>query len=626
VARRLPEKPLDAPILQRAIDAASDVILIYSVDRATGSLILSYVNEAFTRQTGYVAQEAIGRSLESFRLAMPDDDGMREIRAAFAEGRPGEAELVSYRRDGSSYWNEVTMHPIADKGEITHWISIERDISEDVARTSALAEEHARLVALVRAARRIFTSFDARRLVETVKDVGRELLGVPLRVLGADPAGAAVEVNELARGGVLSPGTVDPLVARAIAGRQRVVDDSQTHAVVYAGQYGDTHYLIDMRVPAGRKLRNTDVFVVDLIAEYFAVAARNVALYQELESRRSAVLELNQTKSDLIAMLAHDFRGPLTSVVGYADLVGEVGRLNDEQRDFMAAIKRSALQLSELATDTLTLSRLERNEVALQLGDVDLGALVESVAAGYADRRQVPVDVRGDVHVIGDDDRLRQVFSNLIDNAIKYTPSKLPPAITVAESGDNVIVEVRDRGIGIPAGEVASIFDRFSRASNARRLRISGTGFGLFLSKQLVALHGGTIAVDSHEGEGSTFTVSLPRRVARARTPRTVVVLDAERDSSFLAYGLRDAGYRVRTAASFEDAIAIVDSETVDAFVIDDDDLSTDAAARIRAFAHERRIPIVATEGNGYARLGAIASVPKPVLAGDVMAVLERLG
>ena len=626
MARRLPEKPLDAPILQRAIDAASDVILIYSVDRATGSLILSYVNEAFTRQTGYVAQEAIGRSLESFRLAMPDDDGMREIRAAFAEGRPGEAELVSYRRDGSSYWNEVTMHPIADKGEITHWISIERDISEDVARTSALAEEHARLVALVRAARRIFTSFDARRLVETVKDVGRELLGVPLRVLGADPAGAAVEVNELARGGVLSPGTVDPLVARAIAGRQRVVDDSQTHAVVYAGQYGDTHYLIDMRVPAGRKLRNTDVFVVDLIAEYFAVAARNVALYQELESRRSAVLELNQTKSDLIAMLAHDFRGPLTSVVGYADLVGEVGRLNDEQRDFMAAIKRSALQLSELATDTLTLSRLERNEVALQLGDVDLGALVESVAAGYADRRQVPVDVRGDVHVIGDDDRLRQVFSNLIDNAIKYTPSKLPPAITVAESGDNVIVEVRDRGIGIPAGEVASIFDRFSRASNARRLRISGTGFGLFLSKQLVALHGGTIAVDSHEGEGSTFTVSLPRRVARARTPRTVVVLDAERDSSFLAYGLRDAGYRVRTAASFEDAIAIVDSETVDAFVIDDDDLSTDAAARIRAFAHERRIPIVATEGNGYARLGAIASVPKPVLAGDVMAVLERLG
>ncbi|HTU83437.1 MAG TPA: ATP-binding protein, partial [Candidatus Acidoferrales bacterium] len=536
MARRLPEKPLDAPILQRAIDAASDVILIYSVDRATGSLILSYVNEAFTRQTGYVAQEAIGRSLESFRLAMPDDDGMREIRAAFAEGRPGEAELVSYRRDGSSYWNEVTMHPIADKGEITHWISIERDISEDVARTSALAEEHARLVALVRAARRIFTSFDARRLVETVKDVGRELLGVPLRVLGADPAGAAVEVNELARGGVLSPGTVDPLVARAIAGRQRVVDDSQTHAVVYAGQYGDTHYLIDMRVPAGRKLRNTDVFVVDLIAEYFAVAARNVALYQELESRRSAVLELNQTKSDLIAMLAHDFRGPLTSVVGYADLVGEVGRLNDEQRDFMAAIKRSALQLSELATDTLTLSRLERNEVALQLGDVDLGALVESVAAGYADRRQVPVDVRGDVHVIGDDDRLRQVFSNLIDNAIKYTPSKLPPAITVAESGDNVIVEVRDRGIGIPAGEVASIFDRFSRASNARRLRISGTGFGLFLSKQLVALHGGTIAVDSHEGEGSTFTVSLPRRVARARTPRTVVVLDAERDSSFLAY------------------------------------------------------------------------------------------
>ena len=265
----------------------------------------------------------------------------------------------------------------------------------------------------------------------------------------------------------------------------------------------------------GRALRNTDLFVFDLIAEYFSVAVRNVSLYNEVEERRSAVLELNQTKSDLITMLAHDFRGPLTSIVGFADLTSEVGEVTDEQRDFLETIKGSAMQLSELATDTLTLSRLERNEVTLQLTETDLAELIGSIVAQQKDRRHVELTVDGNTHVTGDEDRLRQVFTNLIDNAIKYTPNGPDPRVRVTGNEDSVTVVVRDFGIGIPAGEISRVFDRFSRASNARKMRISGTGFGLFLTKQLVQLHGGTIAVESEEGRGSTFTVVLPRRVDR---------------------------------------------------------------------------------------------------------------
>ena len=97
--------PVD--ILLRAIDASGDVVLVYRVDSETGKLILTYVNDAYTRQTGYSREEAIGRELDSFRLAMPDDEGMRTIRNAFASGKPGAAELVSYRKDGSTFWNEV---------------------------------------------------------------------------------------------------------------------------------------------------------------------------------------------------------------------------------------------------------------------------------------------------------------------------------------------------------------------------------------------------------------------------------------------------------------------------------------------------------------------------------------
>jgi PAS domain S-box-containing protein len=615
--------PVD--VLLRAINASGDVVLVYSVEDS-GRMTLAYMNDAYTRQTGYTRQEAIGRELDAFRLAMPDDEGMRAIRTAFATGTPAAVELISYRRDGSSFWNEITVQPIYEDKRITHWISVERDISSDVERTSALAEEHDRLLALVRAARRLFTAFDASELVTSVKEVVRDLLGAQARLLAASPAGAVVEVNDLGREVVFS-NELDESVAQALAAKSRVIADSGRRAVAYAGLYGDGRYVLDVAVGTGRRLRNTDLFVLDLIAEYFAVAARNVALYHELDERRSAVLELSQTKSDLIAMLAHDFRGPLTSIVGYADLVREVGELNAEQVEFLESMKRSALLLSELATDTLTLSRLERNEVGLQFGEVDLGTLVRGVTEQFSDRRKVELSIAGDAHVTGDEDRLRQVFSNLIDNAIKYSPGKTPPSVDIVGSEESVTVRVTDRGIGIPSTELSTIFDRFSRASNARALGISGTGFGLFLTKQLVGLHGGTIAVESCEGEGSKFTVTLPRRVVRSAAPRTVVLFDTERDGSFLAYGLREGGYRVRTAGLVDEVIAIADSENLDAVVVNlgESDLGNEQAAKLRAFSRERNVPIVAVGSEVSPRMGAIATVAKPVLAGDVLAVLERI-
>jgi PAS domain S-box-containing protein len=619
--RRAARREID--LLMRSIDAASDVVLIYNVD-PDGVLRVSYVNDAFARQTGYAREEVVGKDLDSFRLAMPDDDGMRAIRAAIASGSAAETELISYRKDGSTFWNQSAFHPVVEEGRITHWISIERDISDEVERTSVLAEEHDRLLTLAQAARRLFTVFDARQLVVVVKDVARELLGAEVRVMACDPAGAAVEVEQLG-GEVTFPDAPDPAVAQALAKGGRAVDADRTRAVLFAGHYGDGRYVLDARVPGGRAMRSTDLFMLDLIAEYFAVAARNVALYHELDERRSAVLELSQTKSDLIAMLAHDFRGPLTSIVGYADLILEVAKLEEEPREYIDAIKRAALQLSELASDTLTFSRLERNEVALQLADVDLAALVAEIVEQYGDRRHVELKVSGDTRVIGDEQRLRQVFANLIDNAIKYSPGGSSPQVTIDGESTVVTVLVQDRGIGIPPAELSTIFDRFSRASNARKLNISGTGFGLFLAKQLVQLHGGTIAVESHEGKGSTFIVTLPRRVARASAPRTVVVLDAERDASFLAYGLREGGYRVRPAATIDEVAAIADAEIIDALVVNIDPLLRDQAARLRAFAGKRGVPIVTVAGEHAARLGASATVPRPVLAGDVMAALERL-
>lgn len=613
-------------LLLGAINVAGDVILVYRANER-GELELAYMNDAYTHQSGYSREEAIGRSLESFRAAMPDDEGMRAVRGAIESATPVQAEIVSYRKDGSTFWNQVTMHPILEPGgRVTHWISIERDITEEVNRQSALAEEHDRLLALTLAARRLFTALDARSLVETVRNVVRELLSAHARVLAVSQDGRAIEVQEL--GPVdWTDAFRDDLVAQSIQYHMRVIGEGQDRAITFVGRFGDASYVLELRPHASHLLRNTDLFVFDLIAEYFSVAARNVTLYHELDERRSAVLELSQTKSDLIAMLAHDFRGPLTTIVGFADLAGEVGDINEEQQEFLGTIKRSAMQLAELATDTLTLSRLERNEVSLQVDDVDLEALLRAIISQLADRREVILHVNGDGHIAGDSDRLRQVFANIIDNAIKYSPGGDPPEVTLTGSDTEVTVSVSDRGIGIPAGELTRVFDRFSRAANARKMRIPGTGFGLFLTKQLVQLHGGTIAIDSVEGKGSVITATLPRRVIRRSAPRTIVVLDRERDRSFLAYGIREAGYRAITAANLNEVLAIADAQPVDALILSapEDDLNTAAAAQFRVFGRERAIPIVAISNRVIPRLGASVTLPRPALAGDVIAALDLL-
>lgn len=621
--RRAQEREI--ALLLGAINVAGDVILVYSVG-ADGELTLSYANDAFTRQTTYTRDEAIGQKLAFFRKGMPDDEGMRAARAALKQGTPTQAEIASYRKDGSTYWNQVSLHPVRSAdGTVTHWISTERDITDEVERTSALAEEHDRLLALTRTARRLFTTLDPATVVATVREAIAQLLGADARLLAVADDGVAVAVDTLGTVDWTS-GVLDPLPDKAVRQRIRIVDEHEPRAVAYAGRFGEASYVLEARPRIGRTMRNTDLFVFDLIAEYFAVAVRNVSLYNEVEERRSAVLELNQTKSDLITMLAHDFRGPLTSIVGFADLTSEVGDVTDEQRDFLETIKGSALQLSELATDTLTLSRLERNEVTLQLSETDLGELIGSIVAQQKDRRPVELTIDGgDAHITGDEDRLRQVFSNVIDNAIKYTQEGADPFVRIIGGTDDVTVIVRDFGIGIPGGELSRVFDRFTRASNARKMRISGTGFGLFLTKQLVQLHGGTIAVESEEGRGSTFTIVLPRRADRRFAPRTVLLLDAERDRSFLAYGLQEAGYRVLIATTIDEALATADSQPFDAVVLSTPEaLSNQAAVQFRTFSREHGVPLVAI-GAASPRLGAAASLMRPAAIGDVVSALDRL-
>jgi len=226
--------------------------------------------------------------------------------------------------------------------------------------------------------------------------------------------------------------------------------------------------------------------------------------------------ELDRIKSEFVSTVSHDLRTPLTTIQGYIDLLPRAGPLTEQQEVFIARVQRSLSAITQLVSDLLDMGRVEAG-FDLEMGVVELGPIVREAVAELrpaADAKihslqiQAPKDlspIRGNLR------RLRQVMSNLVSNAIKYTPAGGRITVAVSEGEHHVSIRVMDDGIGIPLADQPYIFDKFFRVDAPETYDIPGTGLGLSIVKSVVEKHGGRVWVESAPGEGSTFTVLLPK-------------------------------------------------------------------------------------------------------------------
>jgi two-component system NtrC family sensor kinase len=212
--------------------------------------------------------------------------------------------------------------------------------------------------------------------------------------------------------------------------------------------------------------------------------------------------------------VSHDLRSPLTSVLGYAELVGRAGSLNEQQNEFLNRIRSSVQNITSLVDDLLDLSRIEsgfdtRREVLhlekilnFSLDTLEGQIKVKDLSIQMDIDEKLP-DVRGNPV------RLRQLLDNLLGNAAKYSPQGSTIDVSLHSEDNQVILRVADQGVGIPPSEKERIFEKFYRASNVPD-EVSGTGLGLAIVKSIVDSHQGRIWVESSKGKGSTFFVVLP--------------------------------------------------------------------------------------------------------------------
>jgi signal transduction histidine kinase len=241
----------------------------------------------------------------------------------------------------------------------------------------------------------------------------------------------------------------------------------------------------------------------------------------ELSRQNEQLLALDRMKDEFIASVSHEFRTPLTSIRGYAELLQEAD-LPAEQRDFVNVIDRNSARLAGLVEDLLLMAQIQSGGLPLELDEVvlnDLIARAGEAAKPFAESKHIDLDFDTDPAIVttqADADRLGQVLDNLVSNAIKYTPDGGGVSIRMTHTDDAATIAVSDTGIGIPQDEQAQMFGRFFRSSNARDSGIDGSGLGLAITRGIVEAHGGTIGFDSVEGVGTTFRLTVPLSLASA--------------------------------------------------------------------------------------------------------------
>jgi signal transduction histidine kinase/ActR/RegA family two-component response regulator len=402
----------------------------------------------------------------------------------------------------------------------------------------------------------------------------------------------------------------------------------------------------------------------DLLAQ---LQANDNALHRamtDLVEARDAAQAANVLKSQFLANMSHEIRTPLNGVLAMAQII-EMGELSPQQRERVEVIRRSGEELLAVLNDVLDISKIEAGKMELEIGEIDaevLGANVQSAFAPLADAKKnlrFKVDVRPEAHGMrrGDPVRIGQILNNLVSNAIKFT---VEGAVGVIVEGigpdgrDGLKLTVKDTGVGIGADKLPLLFEKFSQADGSNTRRYGGAGLGLAICRELAQLMRGKIEVESAEGKGSTFTVTLPAprsaksHEAEAAQPagaldagderplRVLAAEDIPTNQLVLKTIMQSFGVEITMVGNGREAVEAWFAEPYDLVLMDIQMPEMDGIAATRAIraaeaeSGRPRTPIIAVSANAmphqvkdYLAAGMDGHVAKPIELSKLHAAIE---
>ena len=580
--------------LTAIVDSSDDAIVSKTLD----GTITSW-NRSAERIFGYTAAEAVGQSI--FMIIPPDR--MEEERGVLARLQAGESidhfQTVRRHKDGTLVNVSLTVSPIRDaRGRLIGASKIARDIGE----RKRLDETLALLGAIVDSSDDAIVSKTLNGIVTSWNRAAERLFGFT----AAEAVGQSILL-------IIPPerrAEEDMVLARVRAGE--AVDHFETVRRRKDGSLVDISLTVSpMRDSQGRVIGASKI-------------ARDVSARKRLERERVAMFEeaqqANRAKDEFLAMLGHELRNPLGAISSAVRLLGPPETVSERAILARDVIARQTRHLTRLVDDLLDVARVMTGKVLLERQPLDLGDVVTRHvtslrATGKMQEHVVNLETTP-VWVDADVIRIEQIISNLVSNALRYTPAGGTITIRVSRDNGFAVLTVEDTGVGMPPHLLSRIFDLFVQGERRLERTQGGLGIGLTLVRRLVELHGGTVEAFSEGPDlGSRFTVRLraitaPRAMGDARRPpgwsvasRRILVIEDNADArAMLRHLLEIAGHEVHEAADGRQGLEMALSIQPEVALIDLGLPGLDGyeiARRLRAADERRNILLVAVTGYG---------------------------
>ncbi len=292
--------------------------------------------------------------------------------------------------------------------------------------------------------------------------------------------------------------------------------------------------------------------------------------------------EVDEMKNEFVSTVSHELRTPLSSVLGFTELMLAKELKPEKQKKYLSTIYKEAKRLTSLINDFLDIQRMEAGKQNYDKKSLDLKLIMEEVLEGYRvhnTKHSFLIEDTTDYHdVNGDEDKVKQVFNNFVSNAVKYSPAGGAVIIRFSEKEGDLLIDIKDSGLGIPQDALSKLFTKFYRVDNSDRREIGGTGLGLAISKEIITAHEGDVTVTSELGEGSTFTLAFPLikqivpLVQSSVLEQEADVLIVEDDDSLallLMEEINESGFSVQHCRSGEDAVKLLEKKTPQGIVLD---------------------------------------------------------
>jgi PAS domain S-box-containing protein len=486
-------------LLQSVVVNTNDAILITEASPIDepGPRIL-YANKAFTNMTGYTLEEVLGKTPRILQGAKTDRTELNKVRDALSRWESTTVEVINYRKDSSEFWVEFSVVPVADKtGWYTHWIAVQRDITERKEAEAALRRSEERFRSLIENALDIITIIDTDGTISYESPSVEKVLGYACADLVEKNIFEYIHPDDVTNALQTFTNTIqNPGTGLSIEFRRRHKDGTWRIFEAISQKFVDY-------------AETTRIFV----------NSRDITERKRLDEIRLALekeKELSALKVRFFSMASHEFRTPLSTILAAAQLLENSSNQSSQNTKIARNLNRiesSVKTMIQLLDDILTINRAETGKLEFTPQNLNLETfclnVIEEIRLSQGANHQIKFSCVGECNrAYLDEKLLKSILSNLLSNAIKYSPQGSDIYFSLQCDGSNAILRIRDRGIGISEADQKHLFEPFHRGKNVRN--IPGTGLGLVVVKKCVELHSGSITLKSEVGVGTTFTVSLP--------------------------------------------------------------------------------------------------------------------